>query len=52
MQAMAQALEDLVPEARFACAHGRMAEEELERTMSEFAGGRIDVLVATTIVQL
>ncbi len=52
IQAVVQVLEDLAPEARFGCAHGRMAEDELERTMTEFARGNIDVLVATTIVQL
>ena len=52
IQAIVQILGDLVPEARFGCAHGRMAEDELERTMTDFARGTIDVLVATTIVQL
>jgi len=52
IQAVAQTLQDLVPQARFACAHGRMAEDKLEQTMTEFVQGNIDVLVATTIVQL
>ncbi|MFW6102788.1 MAG: transcription-repair coupling factor, partial [Chloroflexota bacterium] len=52
IQAVVQLLRDLVPEARFGCAHGRMAEDDLERTMTEFALGNVDVLVATTIVQL
>ncbi len=45
-------LRTLVPEARFAVAHGRMPENELERTMTAFAARKIDVLVATTIIQL
>lgn len=50
--AVAQVLEKLVPEARFAVAHGRMSEDRLESTMTAFTAGEIDVLVATTIVQL
>ena len=50
--AVVQVLEKLVPEARFAVAHGRMSEDRLESTMAAFTAGGIDVLVATTIVQL
>ncbi len=50
--AVVQVLEELVPEARFAVAHGRMSEDHLESTMAAFTAGEIDVLVATTIVQL
>ncbi len=42
----------LVPEARVAIAHGQMAEERLERVMLDFLGGRFDVLVSTTIVEI
>ncbi|TFH37107.1 MAG: transcription-repair coupling factor [Dehalococcoidia bacterium] len=52
IRAMLQILEELVPEARFAIAHGQMHEHELERTMNAFAAREIDVLLATTIVQL
>jgi transcription-repair coupling factor (superfamily II helicase) len=48
---MAQHLEGLVPEARMAVAHGQMDEEELERVMLEFTGGRWDVLVCSTIIE-
>ena len=41
----------LVPEASVAYAHGQMKEHELEKTMSEFINGEIDVLVATTIIE-
>jgi transcription-repair coupling factor (superfamily II helicase) len=44
-------LEDLVPEARFAVAHGRMASADLERIMGAFYDGQIDVLISTTIVE-
>ncbi len=41
----------LVPEARVAAAHGKMAEHQLERVMLDFWEKRIDVLVCTTIVE-
>lgn len=44
-------LRDLVPEARIAVAHGQMNEHELERIVLDFWERRIDVLVATTIVE-
>ena len=40
------------PDARVGLAHGRMAPAERERTMAAFAAGRIDVLVATTVVEV
>jgi transcription-repair coupling factor (superfamily II helicase) len=48
----ASKLQDLVPEARIAIAHGRMPEEQLEKVMTDFIAGRYDVLVTTTIIQL
>jgi transcription-repair coupling factor (superfamily II helicase) len=45
-------LQDLVPEARIAVAHGQMPEEQLEKVMSEFVSGKYDVLLTTTIIQL
>ncbi|MBU1747174.1 MAG: transcription-repair coupling factor, partial [Chloroflexi bacterium] len=44
-------LRDLVPEAEIAVGHGQMDEESLERVMIEFAGGRYDVLICTTIIE-
>jgi len=44
-------LRDLVPDARIAIAHGQMNEHELERIVLDFWERRIDVLVATTIVE-
>jgi ATP-dependent DNA helicase RecG len=32
--------------------HGRMTPDEKDRTMSDFTAGRIDVLVATTVVEV
>ena len=44
-------LEQLVPEATYAVAHGQMPERELERVMVDFVEGRVDVLVCTTIIE-
>jgi len=48
----ASKLQDLVPEARIAIAHGRMPEEQLEKVMTDFIAGKHDILVTTTIIQL
>ena len=44
-------LQELVPDARFAAAHGRMSEGRLEQVMLDFWDGRYDVLVSTTIIE-
>jgi transcription-repair coupling factor (superfamily II helicase) len=48
---VAAKLQDLVPEARIAVAHGQMPEGELERVMSDFAEGKSDILVCSTIIE-
>jgi transcription-repair coupling factor (superfamily II helicase) len=48
---IASKLQDLVPEARIAVAHGQMPEGELERVMSDFAEGKSDILVCSTIIE-
>ncbi len=48
---MTSRLQELVPEARIAFAHGQMPESALEQTVVDFWEGRIDVLVCTTIVE-
>ncbi len=48
---MVQRLETLVPEARFAMAHGQMPEHELSQVMDLFTGGEVDVLVSTSIIE-
>ncbi len=47
----AQRLQDLVPGARIAVAHGQMSETALEEAMLDFVDGRFDVLVSTAIVE-
>lgn len=44
-------LRKLVPEARIGIGHGQMPEEQLETVMSDFAAGKYDVLVCTTIIE-
>ncbi|MDR7422130.1 MAG: transcription-repair coupling factor [Armatimonadota bacterium] len=48
----ARRLRALVPEVRVGVAHGQMPEARLERVMLDFLGGRTDVLVCTTIVEI
>ncbi|MCB1247183.1 MAG: transcription-repair coupling factor, partial [Acidimicrobiia bacterium] len=44
-------LKELVPDARFAIAHGQMSEAHLEQVMFDFWNREYDVLVATTIIE-
>jgi len=44
-------LEELVPEARIAVAHGQMPERELEQVMKDFYQQRYNVLLCTTIIE-
>jgi len=48
---MATTVQDLVPEARIAVAHGQMSGKELEEIMVKFVNREIDVLMATTIIE-
>jgi len=51
MGRMAERLAEIVPEARTAQAHGRLAPTELERVMTEFGDGQFDILLSTNIVE-
>ena len=44
-------IQEMVPEARIAMAHGQMNEALLERVMTDFIEGRYDVLCATAIIE-
>lgn len=44
-------IQELVPEARVAVAHGQMGEADLESVMVDFWERRFDVLVSTTIIE-
>jgi transcription-repair coupling factor (superfamily II helicase) len=48
---VARRLERLVPEATLAIGHGQMPEAELEQVMLDFAAGRTDILVCTSIIE-
>ena len=48
---VAETVSRLVPQAIVGIGHGRMHEEDLENTMLDFIEGRINVLVATTIIE-
>ncbi|MBQ8693026.1 MAG: transcription-repair coupling factor, partial [Synergistaceae bacterium] len=51
MQAHKDLLTQFFPEANIKIAHGQMPERELEKTMLEFYSGKIDILIATTIIE-
>ena len=44
-------LQALIPQVRIAVGHGQMHEHEMEQVMLDFTEGRIDVLVATMIIE-
>ena len=47
----AEYIQNLVPDAVVAYAHGQMDKRMLEKIMYEFVNGEIDVLVSTTIIE-
>ena len=51
IDAVAERVRDLAPEARVAVAHGQMDEGSLEKVVLDFWEGAYDVLVCTTIVE-
>lgn len=51
IKAIARQLENLVPEATFAVAHGQLNEHQLERVMRDFSHGDYDVLISTSIIE-
>ena len=44
-------LEKLLPEAKIGIAHAKLNEKELIRAMSDFQNKKIDILIATTIIE-
>ena len=51
IQARREKLQELVPEARIAIAHGQMPERELEGVMRDFVAQRHNVLLCSTIIE-
>lgn len=48
---VARMVQEIVPEARVAVAHGQMSERQLEEIMLEFVNYESDLLVSTTIIE-
>ncbi len=44
-------LENLLPEARIAVAHGQLHERDLEKVMRDFVAQRFNILLCTTIIE-
>jgi transcription-repair coupling factor (superfamily II helicase) len=51
IEAQAEQLRRMLPDARFVVGHGQMGEGALEKVMITFAAGEADVLVCTTIIE-
>lgn len=51
IQRVTEELQELIPEAKIAYAHGQMSELQLEQVMRDFYHQHINVLVATTIIE-
>lgn len=45
-------LSALFPELSVACIHGRLKADEKDRIMSDFSAGKINILVATTVIEV
>ncbi|HEU4724508.1 MAG TPA: transcription-repair coupling factor [Candidatus Eisenbacteria bacterium] len=48
---MAHYLQSIVPQLRYAVAHGQMKDTQLEKVMLDFLERRVDVLVSTLIIE-
>ncbi len=44
--------EDIFPDLRIACVHGRMKAKDKDAIMTAFAAGEADILVATTVIEV
>jgi transcription-repair coupling factor (superfamily II helicase) len=51
IEAMAQKLRALLPQARVIVGHGQMHSDDLEEVMTKFVNGEADVLLSTTIIE-
>ncbi|MED5619168.1 transcription-repair coupling factor [Ideonella sp. BN130291] len=51
IQNRATKLQELIPEARIAVAHGQMPERQLEHVMRDFVAQRFNVLLCSTIIE-
>lgn len=46
-----EVLREIVPDIKIAVAHGQMPAKQLEDIMSDFADGKFDILLSTTIIE-
>jgi transcription-repair coupling factor (superfamily II helicase) len=51
IQEITERVQGLVPGVRIGCAHGQMSARELEEVMMEFLERKVDLLVATKIIE-
>jgi len=51
IEEVARHVRTLLPSARVGVGHGQLSALELERVMTDFVAGRLDVLVCTTIIE-
>ncbi|MCC5833135.1 MAG: transcription-repair coupling factor [Opitutales bacterium] len=51
IEGVAKNLQDWFPQAKIGVGHGQMTEHSLEKVMTRFAAGELDVLVCTTIIE-
>lgn len=51
IDAIAERLKALVPEARFGVAHGKLLSKDLEKRVLDFKDHKFDVLVSSTIIE-
>jgi len=51
IEATAEHLRTIVPQARICVAHGQLAERDLEKVMADFYHKRYNILVCTTIIE-
>ncbi len=51
IDSFAKQLKDLIPEAKFVVAHGKLGSGDLEERIMAFKDGKYDVLVSSTIIE-
>ncbi|MEC8332748.1 MAG: transcription-repair coupling factor [Verrucomicrobiota bacterium] len=51
IQGVAAKIQEMHPKLRIAVGHGKMTEGALEKIMTDFVAGRLDLLVCTTIIE-
>ncbi len=51
-EAHAKYMQETFPSLRVACIHSKLKDKQKDEIMSRFAGGEIDILVSTTVVEV